>query len=140
MNALPSPIAPPQPTQVRQPKKRIVNVASRRLHHRLALEATTKLAIYSLLSTLGVGALANLIHYNWSQQSKLHYLQSTLKTTQHRTERGNRDFIRSFDGQVTKSVMEENSYKVPADRLPIAIVDPAKPETSNLTDRDDSQN
>jgi hypothetical protein len=104
------------------------------------MEATTKLTIYTLLSGFGLVALVNLIQYNWSQQSKLHYVQGALKTTQNRADRVNRDFIRSFDGRATKQVMEENSYKVPRDRQPIAIVEPNGQEKPDRTTPDNSKN
>jgi hypothetical protein len=136
MNALPSFTDSPQTTKARKHKHQSRAVASRRLHRSLAMEATTKLMVYTLLSGFGVAALANLIQYNSSQQSKLHYVQGALKTTQNRADRVNRDFIRSFDGRATKSLMEENSYKVPSDRQPIAIVDPPRQENSHPTTHD----
>jgi hypothetical protein len=88
----------------------------------------------------GMVTLTHLVSYNWSQQSKLHYLQGALKTTQNRAKQLNADFGRSFDRQLEKSVMQENSYKIAPDRLPIAIVDPSGQVKPDPVEQKDGRN
>jgi hypothetical protein len=151
MNALPSFNPPPQsPSPRKSTRKRLsrndtpapksatsassVNRVESRVksnsnpayaHRRQGLEVSVKLVTYSALSVFGIVTLVNLLVYNWSQQSKLQHLQTELKDAQARTQKINTSFNRSFDLQSQPSVMEENSYKIDPDRLPIVVVSPA---------------
>jgi hypothetical protein len=81
--------------------------------------ASTKLVIYLLLSILGITSLTNLVLYSMNQQGKLYHLRSEVKDAKQRLATKNADFQYSFDPRVTKSLMEENSYRVAKDKLPI---------------------
>lgn len=98
-------------------------------HRRQGLEVTIKLVTYSTLSLVGIVTLTNALAYNWSQQGKLKYLSAELKDARIRTTKVNNEFSRSFAPELEKSVMEENSYKVAADRLDIIITNPAPAPT-----------
>jgi hypothetical protein len=136
MTALPS-YTPPSPQKKRRSQKQKLNRASaaKQAHRRQAVEASTKLMTYGVLSIFGVATLSHLIGYNLSQRSKLHYLQGALKTAQDRADKLNNDFGRSFDRQLEKSVMQENSYKIAPDRLPIAVIESGKQTQNNTLDR-----
>jgi hypothetical protein len=81
--------------------------------------SSTKLVVYSLLSILGITSLTNLVLYSMNQQNKLYHLRSEVKDAKQRLTSKNADFQYSFDPRVTKSLMEENSYRVSKDKLPI---------------------
>jgi hypothetical protein len=81
--------------------------------------SSTKLVVYSLLSILGITSLTNLVVYSMNQQNKLYHLKSEVKDAKQRLATKNADFQYSFDPRVTKSLMEENSYRVAKDKLPI---------------------
>jgi hypothetical protein len=81
--------------------------------------SSTKLVIYLLLSILGITSLTNLVLYSMNQQGKLYHLRSEVKDAKQRLATKNADFQYSFDPRVTKSLMEENSYRVAKDKLPI---------------------
>jgi hypothetical protein len=143
MNALPSFNPPPQSTQPRRRSTRKrqnptgINIVTRLetrvksnsnptyAHRRQCLEASVKLITYSALSVFGIVTLVNLLSYNWSQQSKLQHLETELKDAKARTQKINTSFNRSFDLQSQPSVMQENSYKIDPDTLPIVVVPPA---------------
>jgi cell division protein FtsL len=81
--------------------------------------SSTKLTVYLLLSILGITSLINLVLYSMNQQNKLYHLRSEVKDAKQRIATKNSDFQYSFDPRVTKSLMEENSYRVAKDKLPI---------------------
>ncbi len=81
--------------------------------------SSTKLVVYLLLSILGITSLTNLVLYSTNQQNKLYHLRSEVKDAKQRIATKNADFQYSFDPRVTKSLMEENSYRVAKDKLPI---------------------
>jgi cell division protein FtsL len=85
--------------------------------------SSTKLGVYLLLSILGITSLTNLVVYSMNQQSKLYQLKSEVKDAKQRLATKNADFQYSFDPRVTKSLMEENSYRVAKDKLPIVPFD-----------------
>ncbi len=106
-----------QPTRTR---KSVPNYA----HRRQGVEVSLKIVTYSALSVFGLLTLVNLLCYNWSQQTKLQHLETELKDAQARTKRINSSFNRSFDLHSQQSVMEENTYKISNDRLPIVLTAP----------------
>jgi hypothetical protein len=81
--------------------------------------SSSKLVVYLLLSILGITSLTNLVLYSMNQQSKLYHLRSEVKDAKQRLTSKSADFQYSFDPRVTKSLMEENSYRVAKDKLPI---------------------
>lgn len=93
-------------------------------HRRQGLEVSVKLITYSVLSVFGIVTLINLFTYNWSQQSKLQHLETELNETKTRTQKINTSFNRSFDLQSQSTVMQENSYKIDPNKLPIVVVRP----------------
>ncbi len=111
------------PLQVAAPKTRVKSHPAY-AHRRQGLEVAIKLVTYSTLSIFGTIALIHSIGYNWSQHSKFQQLATELKDTQSRTEKINSSFSRSFDPQLHRIGMAENSYKVAPDRRQIFIVNP----------------
>jgi hypothetical protein len=122
MTALPSPNFQ-QPVYDTTPTRRLAAKASVSQQQRL-FASSTKLVIYALLSIIGVTSLTNLVLYSMNQQNKLHQLKSEVKDAKQRLATKNADFQYSFDPRVTKSLMEENSYRIAADRRPIVIYNP----------------
>jgi hypothetical protein len=122
MTALPSPNFQ-QPVYDTAPTRRLVTKASVSQQQRL-FASSTKLVIYALLSIIGVTSLTNLVLYSMNQQSKLYQLRSEVKDAKQRLATKNADFQYSFDPRVTKSLMEENSYRIAADRRPIITYNP----------------
>jgi hypothetical protein len=89
---------------------------------RQGLEVVTKLITYSTLALLGTVTLVNSIGYNYAQQDKLQNLETEVQDAKIRTEKVNSNFIRANDAQAQKSVIQENTYKVAPDRLPVFLV------------------
>ncbi len=94
-------------------------------HRRRGIEVAIELITYSSLSLFGIVTIVNSIGYNWAQRGKLQHLATELQDARIRTAKVNRNFTHSFDPHAQKMVMEENSYKVAADRLQIIIANPA---------------
>jgi hypothetical protein len=137
MTALPSPEFTTPVQEIRKPrqrrsqsskpqslKKKANNSNTGRQHKLFA--ASGKLAIYSLLSVLSIASLVNLLHYSWTQQSKLHQLRSEVKDAKQRVAAQNADFQHSFDPRSGKVMMQENSYRIAADKQPVIIYNQPK--------------
>jgi hypothetical protein len=86
--------------------------------------ATTKLVVYSFLAVLGVTSLTNLVLYSMNQQNKLHQLKSEVKDAKQRVATKNAEFQSSFNPRSTKTLMQENSYRIAADQHPIVTYNP----------------
>ena len=93
-------------------------------YRRQGLEVFAKLVTYSTLSIFGIVTLVNLVRYNYSLHSKLPYLEAQLQDTKIRNEKINSNFSRSFDPRSQTAVMQENTYKIPPDRLQVVLIDP----------------
>lgn len=104
-------------------------------HRRQGLEVATKLVTYSTLSIFGIITLVNSIGYHYVQRGKLQHIETEVQNAKVRADKVNANFTRSFDPQVQSIIMQENSYKVAPDRLPIFLVD-AKADRSSSTERD----
>lgn len=65
--------------------------------------------------------MVNLLGYSWAQQGKLQQLRSEVKDAQQRVAAQSDDFQNSFDPHGTKTLMQENSYRVPANQQPIVL-------------------
>ncbi len=103
-------------------------------HRRQGLEVATKLVTYSTLSIFGIFTLVNSIGYNYVQRSKLQHIETEVQDAKVRADKVNANFTRSFDPQAQSSIMQENSYKVAPDRLPIFLVN-SQSDRSSSTDR-----
>jgi hypothetical protein len=117
------------------------NVSSRRkraklnpvyAHRRQGLEVFTKLVTYSTLSIFGIITIVNLVRYNYSLHGKLSYLETQLQDTKLRNDKINSNFSRSFDPRSQISVMQENTHKIPPDRLQVVITNPNTPRTQKM--------
>jgi hypothetical protein len=104
-------------------------------HRRQGLEVATKLITYSTLSIFGAISLVNSIGYQYVQRSKLQHIETEVQDAKIRADKVNANFTRSFDPQAQSNIMQENSYKVAPDRLPIFLVD-SKADRSSSTERD----
>jgi hypothetical protein len=104
-------------------------------HRRQGLEVATKLVTYSTLSIFGIFTLVNSIGYNYVQRSKLQHIETEVQDAKVRADKVNANFTRSFDPQAQSSIMQENSYKVAPDRLPVFLVD-SQSDRSSSTARD----
>jgi hypothetical protein len=103
-------------------------------HRRQGLEVATKLVTYSTLSVFGIITLVNSVGYHYVQRSKLQHIETEVQDAKIRADKVNTNFTRSFDPQSQASVMQENSYKVAPDRLPIFLVNP-ETDRSSSTER-----
>jgi hypothetical protein len=93
-------------------------------YRRQGLEVFAKLVTYSTLSVFGIATLVNLVRYNYSVHSKLPYLETQLQDTKVRNEKINSNFSRSFDPRSQTAVMQENTHRIPPDRLQVVLIDP----------------
>jgi hypothetical protein len=137
MTALPSPEFTTPVQEIRKPRKRRsqdpqpksfkkkASTSNTARQHKL-FAASGKLALYSFLSVLSIASLVNLLHYSWTQQSKLHQLRSEVKDAKQRVAAQNAEFQHSFDPRSGKVMMQENSYRIPADKQPVILYNPSK--------------
>ncbi len=128
-------VSSPEPS-ISTPTARSVRVKSKPIyaHRRQGLEVATKLVTYSALSIFGMITLVNSIGYNYAQRSKLQHIETEVQDAKIRADKVNANFTRSFDPQAQSNIMQENSYKVAADRLPIFLVNPDA-DRSSATER-----
>jgi hypothetical protein len=102
---------------------------------RQGLEVVTQLITYSTLAVFGIVTLVNSIGYNYSQQSKLQNLETEVQDAKIRTEKVNHNFIRANDARSQKSTIQENTYKVAPDRLPVFLVKPSSDAAVTTTSK-----
>jgi hypothetical protein len=102
-----------------RPPRRLSAVKTAVSQQQRLFASSTKLVVYSLLSILGITSLTHLVDYSMDQQNKLYHLRSEVKDAKQRQAAKNSDFQYSFDPRVNKSLMEENSYRIAKDKLPI---------------------
>jgi hypothetical protein len=137
MTALPSPEFTTPVQEIRKPRQRHSPAPppqslkkkashSNTVRQQKLFAASGKLAIYSFLSVLSIASLVNLLHYSWTQQSKLHQLRSEVKDARQRVAAQNAEFQHSFDPRSGKAMMQENSYRIPADKQPVIIYNPSR--------------
>jgi hypothetical protein len=119
-------------TTIRSPRERSKPTYA---HRRQGLEVATKLVTYSTLSIFGMITLVNSIGYHYVQRSKLQHIETEVQDAKIRADKVNNNFTRSFDPHSQASVMQENSYKVAPDRLPIFLVN-SETDRSSATERD----
>lgn len=70
-----------------------------------------KLVANGVISAAAIAALAQLLPYHLSQQSKLREVRAEAKQTEKRVTDLRTNFSRYFDPQQAKSVMQEQSYR-----------------------------
>ncbi len=81
-------------------------------HRAIAIEATVKLGVNVLLSSVAVIALANLIPYRLSQVAKLQELDVAVKATDERVQQEQAMFTQYFDPTQTRSLMQQTSNRI----------------------------
>ncbi|WP_071516435.1 hypothetical protein [Geitlerinema sp. PCC 9228] len=122
MNALKTPpqvveATPNRRVSHRRPRKRSQTHPSRQpqakkatSHRTAALEATTKIAVNTLISVVAVSALAHLLPYQRQGYQQLQEMQGYLEKQESEVETLRSQFQRSFAPSATKRVMQEQTY------------------------------
>jgi outer membrane murein-binding lipoprotein Lpp len=77
----------------------------------LAAEAVVKLGVNVLISGAAIAALAQLIPYSVSQQTKLKEIQAEVNTTDTRVARLKTDFNRYFDPRQAAAIAQEQTNR-----------------------------
>ncbi len=97
----------------------------RHSYRAMVLEPTAKLAVNIVLSAAAVTALVQLLHYQWSQQQKLGEIQTQVKLIEGRVNHLQTDFVRYFDPQQAKNVMQEQSNRLDPGQRQVVLLDKA---------------
>ena len=120
-------IQPSRPTlQPLEPRRMVPRTQSRRRRQSfpaVAGETTVKLVVNIVLSTAAIAGLVQLLPYHLSQQAKLREVRTEVKRTEERVKGLRADFGRTFDSRQTKSVMQEQSYRVDQNQHPVVLQD-----------------
>jgi len=116
---------PPTPTQQPvEPRRRMAQRHQRhqRRHSYQAVvgETTARLAVNVVLCAAAIAGLVRLLPYHLSQQAKERELRTELTRTEERVKGLRTDFSRSFDAGQSKSVMQEQSYRVDPNQRPVS--------------------
>lgn len=80
-----------------------------------------------------MAALVQLLPYHLSTQAKLREIREEVKQTQARVNGLQNEFKRAFDPQQSKSVMQDNSYRVDPERRQIILMEKNRDAEDNLT-------
>ena len=123
---------PRTPTQQPVEPRRMAQRHQRRQPHHsfqaVAGETTARLAVNLVLCTAAIVGLVKLLPYHLSQQAKLRELRTEVQRTEGRVQGLRADFGRTFDSRQTKSVMQEQSYRVDENQRPVVLKDPTPNE------------
>jgi hypothetical protein len=95
----------------------------RHSYQAVAGETTARLVVNLLLCTAAIAGLVKLLPYHLSQQAKLREVRTEVKRTEERVKGLRADFGRTFDSRQTKSVMQEQSYRVDENQHPVVLQD-----------------
>lgn len=123
MNAFQPPTPPQQPVETRRMAHRTQRRQRRHSHQAVAGETTARLVVNLVLCTAAIAGLVKLLPYHLSQQAKLREVRTEVKRTQERVKGLNADFGRTFDSRQSKSVMQEQSYRVDENQHPVVLQD-----------------
>jgi hypothetical protein len=112
MTALPhrEVLPPPSLRKHRQKRHRA------RSHQAIAAEAVVKILVHSSLSIASVVAMFKLMPYQQVQLDKLQEIRLRVQETETRVNQLSQEFNRNFDARQTKSLMQEQSYRVDPNR------------------------
>ena len=99
----------------------------RSLHRSLAIEATIKLTVNLVLSTVSIAALAQLIPYRSTQETKLQEIQAAVQSAKARTQQNQANFSHYFDPAQAKSLMQQHSNRIDPNQRPIVWQEPKDP-------------
>ncbi|MBW4651374.1 MAG: hypothetical protein KME06_22190 [Kastovskya adunca ATA6-11-RM4] len=105
----------PPPQQPIAPRRRVSQSARRQQqrhpYRAMGCEMLLKLVANGVISAAAIAALAQLLPYHLSQQSKLREVRAEARQTEKRVTDLRTNFSRYFDPQQAKSVMQEQSYR-----------------------------
>ncbi|MBD2195085.1 MULTISPECIES: slr1601 family putative cell division protein [Calothrix] len=134
MNAIQPSSLPVQPIQKRRVTPRPKRHLRQRSHQVMAIEATAKIAVNLAISAAAVSALMQLLPYHWLQQDKLREMRTEIKQMEGRVNALQAKFNRNFDPSQTKSIMQQQSYRVDPSQRQIVIMNPDETETTSQSE------
>lgn len=124
MNAFQPQTPPQQPEEPRRMANRTQRRQRRHSYQAVAGEMTARLAVNLVLCVAAIAGLIRLLPYHLSQQAKLRELRTEVRRTEERVNSLRSDFSRSFDSGQSKSVMQEQSYRVDPNQRPVFLQEP----------------
>lgn len=95
-------------------------------HTPQALEVTTKLGINLLCATVAISSLVHLLPYQLEQQAKLQDIRSEVSQTAHRVDELQTRYKRSFDPNVAKQIVQEQSQLIEVHQRKIVWIKPER--------------
>ncbi|MBD2663015.1 hypothetical protein B6N60_00544 [Richelia sinica FACHB-800] len=133
MNAF-EPSRPPlqpleQPRAVSRPKKHL----RQRAYKVLAVETTAKITVNLLVGAAAVSGLVQLLPYHWSQQDKLREIRTEVKVMEARVNNLQTEFSRNFDPSQTKSIMQQQSYRLDPNQRQIVLTNEDQTEKQSAS-------
>lgn len=124
MNAFQPPPPTQQPVEPRRMAHRNQRRQRRHSYQAVAGETTARLAVNLVLCAAAIAGLVKLLPYHLSQQAKLRELRTEVRRTDERVKNLRADFGRTFDSRQTKSVMQEQSYRVDENQRQVVWQEP----------------
>lgn len=92
-----------------------------------SLENIFKIGINVSIITLSITTVQKLLPYNEIQQQRISQIQAEIDKVSPRVQRLEENFGTTFDPQLTRRVMKENTYKVDPTLRPIFFTDIQQP-------------
>ncbi|PSB28429.1 hypothetical protein [Stenomitos frigidus] len=125
MHALKPSYLPPQPPKRSRTVPRTKAKSRQHPHRPLAIEATVRLSVNVVLSTVAISALTQLLPYRSSQIDRLQELQAALKSMDERVQQVKSNFEQYFDPYRTEANMQAQSHRIGAQQRRIVWREPA---------------
>ncbi len=126
MHALKPSSLPPSPPKRVRTVPRAKAKQRQRPHRTVIVEATVRLSVNVILSTVALSALTQLLPYRSSQAVKLQELQAAVKSTSEREQRVQDHFKQSFDPSQADANMQAQSHRIGAQQRRIVWQEPVK--------------
>lgn len=112
MHALKPSSLPPSPPKRVRTVPRAKAKQRQRPHRAVIVEATVRLSVNVILSTVALSALTQLLPYRSSQGAKLQELQAAVKSTSEREQRVQDHFKQYFDPYQADANMQAQSHRI----------------------------
>jgi hypothetical protein len=126
MHALKPSYLPPQPPKRARTVPRAKAKQRQHSYRPLVIEATVRLSVNVVLSTVAFSALTQLLPYRSSQAARLQELQVTVKSTDERVQRVQDNFRQYFDPYQTKANMQAQSHRLGTQQRRIVWSEPVR--------------
>ncbi len=123
MNAFQPRTPTQQPVETHRMARRTQRRQRRHSYQAVVGETTARLAVNLVLCTAAIAGLVKLLPYHAYQQARLREVRTDVQGAEGRVKSLRADFTRTFDSRQSKSVMQEQSYRVDENQRPVVLKD-----------------